>query len=42
VIKQLKILRTIISLSPLVKKFKKQARKIILYESTSRGEDTKG
>ncbi len=41
VIKQLKVLKTVISLSNLIKKVKHQAKKVILYGSTSRGEDTK-
>lgn len=40
VVKQLKILRTIINLMPLLKKIKEKANKIILYGSASRGEDT--
>ena len=41
VIKQLKILKTVISLSLLIKKIQNQSKKVILYGSTSRGEDTK-
>ena len=40
VAKQLKILKTVISLSPLIKKVRNSAKKIILYGSKSRGEDT--
>lgn len=40
VIKQLKVLKTVISLSPLIKKIKGCAKKVILYGSSSRGEDT--
>ena len=40
VAKQLKILKTVISLSSLIKKVKSSAKKIILYGSKSRGEDT--
>jgi predicted nucleotidyltransferase len=40
-IKQVKVLKAVISLSPLIKKIRKQAKKVILYGSTSRGEDTK-
>lgn len=41
VAKQLKILKTVISLSSLIKKVRNSAKKIILYGSKSRGEDTK-
>lgn len=41
VVKQLKILKVIIFLDPLLKKIKKQSKKIILYGSSSRGENTK-
>jgi predicted nucleotidyltransferase len=37
----LKVLKTVLSLSGLIRKIKKQTRKVILYGSTSRGEDTK-
>ena len=40
VVKQLKILRTIMNLIPLIKKLKQKSSKIILYGSSSRGEDT--
>ncbi len=40
VVKQLKILRTIMNLMPLIKKLKQKSSKIILYGSSSRGEDT--
>ena len=40
VVKQLKILRTIMNLVPLIKKLKQKSSKIILYGSSSRGEDT--
>jgi len=41
VTKQLKVLKTIVSLSPLIKKVRNFAKMIILYGSKSRGEDTK-
>ena len=41
IIKQLKILKVIISLNPLLKKMKSKSQKIILYGSSSRGENTK-
>ena len=41
VIRQLKVLRSVISLSSLINEIKSQAKKVILYGSTSRGEDTK-
>jgi len=41
IIKQLKVLRTVISLSHLIKKLRDKTKKIILYGSKSRGEDTK-
>jgi len=40
VVKQLKVLRTIIDFMPLIKKLKQKTSKIILYGSSSRGEDT--
>jgi predicted nucleotidyltransferase len=40
VVKQLKVLKTIIYLSPTIKKIKSSSKKIILYGSKSRGEDT--
>lgn len=40
VIKQFKVLRTVLMLSNLINKLKKCAHKIILYGSRSRGEDT--
>ena len=40
VAKQLKVLKTIVSLSPLIKKVRNLTNKIILYGSKSRGEDT--
>jgi predicted nucleotidyltransferase len=40
VIKQMKVLKTVLSLSSLINKLKKCAHKIILYGSRSRGEDT--
>jgi predicted nucleotidyltransferase len=40
VVKQLKILRTIMNLMRLIKKLKQKSSKIILYGSSSRGEDT--
>ncbi len=41
VIKQLKILRMVVSLVPLVKKLQEGTKKIILYGSSSRGENVK-
>jgi len=41
VIKQLKVLRSVISVSSLMKKLSKESKKIILYGSSSRGENTK-
>jgi predicted nucleotidyltransferase len=40
VVKLLKILRIIMNLMPLIKKLKQKSSKIILYGSSSRGEDT--
>jgi len=40
-IKQLKILKVIIFLNPLLKKIRNKSQKIILYGSSSRGENTK-
>ena len=40
-IKQLKVLKVIISLNPLLKKIRNKSQKIILYGSSSRGENTK-
>ena len=40
IVKQLKILKTLINIEPLMKKIKKSAIKIILYGSCSRGENT--
>jgi predicted nucleotidyltransferase len=40
VVKQLKILKTVIFLSSLIKEIRNSANKIILYGSKSRGEDT--
>ena len=39
-VKQLKTVRTVYILSPLIKKLSKISRKIVLYGSCSRGEDT--
>jgi len=41
IIKQLKILKLIIFLNPLLKKIRSKSQKIILYGSSSRGENTK-
>ena len=41
VIKQLKILKLIMFLDPLLKKIRRKSQKIILYGSSSRGENTK-
>jgi predicted nucleotidyltransferase len=41
VIKQLKILKTVVSLTKLISKLSYDAKKIILYGSASRGEDTR-
>ena len=41
IIKQLKILKVIILLNPLLKKIRNKSQKIILYGSSSRGENTK-
>lgn len=41
VIKQLKILKTVVSLAKLINKLSRDAKKIILYGSASRGEDTR-
>ena len=41
VIKQLKVLKTVSSLSSLIKKLQEETKKIILYGSSSRGEDVK-
>jgi len=41
VIKQLKVLRVVVSLTPLLKKIKRESRKVLLYGSSSRGEDIK-
>jgi len=41
VVKQLKVLRTVLSLSRLTRKLSRVTRKIVLYGSSSRGEDTK-
>lgn len=41
VVKQLKVLRTVIALSRLLKKLARETKRIILYGSSSRGEDTK-
>lgn len=41
VIKQLKVLRTVMSLSRLLRKVATETKKVILYGSSSRGEDTK-
>ena len=41
VIKQSKVLGTVISLYPLIKKLVSEAKKVILYGSASRGENTK-
>ena len=41
IIKQLKVLKVIILLNPLLKKIKNKSQKIILYGSSSRGENTK-
>jgi len=40
VVKQLKVLRTIMNLMPLIEKIKRKSSKIILYGSASRGENT--
>lgn len=40
-IKQLKVLKVIIFLNPLLKKIRNKSQKIILYGSSSRGENTK-
>ncbi|MCK4430499.1 MAG: nucleotidyltransferase domain-containing protein [Candidatus Aminicenantes bacterium] len=40
VVKQLKVLRTLVNLEPLMKKIKKLSKKIILYGSCGRGENT--
>jgi len=40
IIKQLKVLKTLVNLEHLMKKIKKLSKKIILYGSCSRGEDT--
>lgn len=40
IVKQLKVLKTLVDLEPLMKKIKKLSKKIILYGSRSRGEDT--
>lgn len=39
VIRQFKVLKTVIELNPLIEKLEENARKIILYGSASRGED---
>ncbi len=41
IIKQLKILKVIMFLDPLLKKIRNKSQKIILYGSSSRGENTK-
>ena len=41
IIKQLKVLKVIIFLNPLLKKIRNKSQKIILYGSSSRGENTK-
>ncbi len=41
IIKQLKVLKTIIFLNPLLKKMRNKSQKVILYGSSSRGENTK-
>lgn len=41
IIKQLKVLKVIISLNPSLKKMRRKSQKIILYGSSSRGENTK-
>ncbi|MGB2765031.1 MAG: nucleotidyltransferase domain-containing protein [Candidatus Aminicenantaceae bacterium] len=40
IVKQLKVLKTLVNLEPLMKKIKKLSKKIILYGSCSRGENT--
>jgi len=40
IVKQLKVLKTLVNLEPLIKKIKKLSKKIILYGSCSRGENT--
>jgi len=40
IVKQLKVLKTLLNLEPLMKKIKKLSKKIILYGSCSRGENT--
>jgi predicted nucleotidyltransferase len=41
-LKQLKVLRTVVSLSQLTARLSAAARRIVLYGSSSRGEDTRG
>ena len=41
IVKQLKVLKVIIFLNPLLKKIRNKSQKIILYGSSSRGENTK-
>lgn len=40
IVKQLKMLKTLVNLEPLIEKIKKLSKKIILYGSCSRGENT--